>query len=175
MTALQLGMSGRQSLLWLFIAFAAFMEFVYCTVSIWFIELLVSNTAWVQTLKWMGVAVFTILGLLAIVFPPVGKSGASAGFKRGMFALIVNPLQIPFWLIWGTYILSGNMLEHTVYAIGAFGVFTAIGSAAILAIYGISGKYMVAQFNVNRLLISRMVGILLLALAAYQLAELLTA
>jgi threonine/homoserine/homoserine lactone efflux protein len=173
LTAVQLGLNDSKKMLWLFIAFAAVMEFGYCLGSLFFIEVLLQNPGLIISLKWAAVFVFSALGILSLLHKPSEKPHKYSGIKRGIFVAIVNPLQIPFWLIWGAYVLQNKWVENTLPSMMIFSFFTSIGTIAILMLYGIGGQRIIGQWNINRILLNRIIGLLLIGLAVYQLVMLL--
>ena len=109
LTVVQLSLSESVKKVWGFILFATIMEFVYCIGCLEGMEALLQRPHWVIILKWAAVFIFFILGLLSFFHHEDGENKpAVSGFKRGIFAATINPLQIPFWLVWGVYLTQNK-------------------------------------------------------------------
>jgi len=173
LTVVQLGLSESAKRLWAFIVFAAFMEFVYCYGSLIGMNFLLQQPHWINALKWSSVGIFFLLG--AASFIPVSQSATSKfnGLHKGVLVAIFNPLQIPFWLVWGVYVMQNNWVQGTQFSMIAFSIITALGTVAILWLYAVAGKRLVERLNINRNLLNRIIGSLLILLAILQLAKLL--
>lgn len=173
LTAVQLGLDNHHRRLWAFIWFAAFMEFVYCYGCIWGISFLLQKPEWVNVLEWMAVGIFAALGLLSLL--PAGSkvSSSFSGIRRGVIVAVLNPLQIPFWLVWGVYITQNKWIDGSEFSIALFSIITSLGTVAVLWLYAVLGKQLVARLNLNRAVLNRTIGVLLLTLAVVQAVKLL--
>ena len=175
LTVVQMSLSQPKLRWQLFILFAAVMEFVYCFVSLMGLELLLKQTQFVNFLSWSSVVIFFLLGLAS--FKQSTKSETQHGdadLKRGVLVAILNPLQIPFWLIWGVYVMEAGWLKPQLIPILIFSIICSAGTIAVLYMYAVAGKKVIQKLNVNRTLLNRFIGSLLLALAIYQTIKLLT-
>ena len=104
--------------------------------------------------------------------PPPPQAEINAGsnhhWKRGVFVAIFNPLQIPFWLVWGVYVFENGWLQKNISGIALFAFCCSIGTISVLYFYAMAGKKMVEKLNITRTSLSRFVGVVMLLLAAYQ-------
>jgi threonine/homoserine/homoserine lactone efflux protein len=173
LTAVQLGLSESAKRLWAFILFAAFMEFVYCYGSLLGMNFLLQQPHWINVLKWSAVAVFLLLGGLSLLPVKEGIESKYAGIRKGVLIAIFNPLQIPFWLVWGVYVMQNNWVEANQWSMGLFSFITATGTIAVLWMYAVAGKRLVEKLNINRALLNRIIGVLLITLAILQAIKLL--
>lgn len=173
LTAVQLGLDNHKERLWTFIWFAAIMEFVYCYGCIWGVNFLLQKPDWVNLLEWMAVVIFVVLGIISML-PSNSKVSANfSGIRRGIIVAILNPLQIPFWLFWGVYIIQNNWISGSNLSIIIFSIITSLGTVAVLWMYAILGKKFVERLNLNRDVLNRTIGALLLLLAALQAIKLI--
>jgi len=172
LAVLQLALKSSKSRLWGFIVFATFMEFLYCLGCLTGLDLLMQQPHLVIVLQWLAVFIFALLGLLSFFHDEDAVNiQALSGFGRGIFAAVINPLQVPFWLVWGVYLndkLRGGFLSITIFA-----VVTSLGTTCILWGYAVGGKKLVENMKLERKMIDRIIGLLLMGLAVLQLFKLL--
>ena len=174
LTVVQLALHDTAKRLWIFIAFATLMEFLYCLCCLTGLDLLLHQAQLVIVLKWASVFIFAALGLLSFFHNEnPGKVYALSGFGRGIFATLVNPLQIPFWLVWGVYLTGNKWIKGDLRSTSLFSLFTSVGTTCILWLYAVGGKRLLEKLNVERKLLDRIIGAILIALAFWQLFKLL--
>ncbi len=173
LAVVQLALNHSRNRLWFFIAFASVMEFLYCLGCLTGLDLLLHQDHLVIVMKWISVFVFAVLGLLSF-FHNEGASKANtlSGFGRGILAAIINPLQIPFWLVWGVYLTENKWIRGNITSLAIFSLITCLGTASVLWIYAIGGKRLVEKMKLERKLLDRIIGLLLIGLAAWQLFKL---
>ena len=85
----------------------------------------------------------------------------------GMLLGILNPVQIPFWLFFGNYIILHDWVETDYLSLIIFSLGSGIGSALALYGYAHFAKYIQEKFALSSLLISRSIAIFLYVLALY--------
>jgi threonine/homoserine/homoserine lactone efflux protein len=175
LTVVQLRVGENRFSWQLFILFAAVMEFIYCFGCIWGVESLLKQTQLVVYLNWSAVFIFLGLGILSLMTTGEASTAStfSSGIKRGVLIAIFNPLQVPFWLVWGVYVLQDNWLRREAASIALFSLVCSIGTVAVLYMYAEAGKKLVERLNVNKTLQNRIIGSLLIFLAIYQSIRLL--
>ncbi len=175
LTVVQLSVNDKHKRVWLFILFAAIMEFVYCFFCLRGLERLLRQPELILVLDWAGVAIFLALGIFSILQKanPDSDQQFSSGIKRGVLIAIFNPLQIPFWLVWGIYVIDKGWVQKEVFSIALFSLLCSIGTIAVLWLYSYAGKKLVSQLKLNAIFLNRMIGGLLILLAMLQTAKLL--
>lgn len=173
MTVVQLSVSDTRKRWLTFIGFASLMEFVYCFLCLTGLDLLLQQAELVKFLSWLGVALFVVLGLLGLFYKEPDTTVKTSDFRRGILIAIFNPLQIPFWLVWGVYLMQNHILKSEILTIALFSLVCTIGTILILYLYAIAGKKIVERLRVNRIWLNRFIGALLLVLAALQSWKLL--
>ena len=174
LTVVQLSLNESAKRLWGYIVFATIMEFIYCMGCLEGMEALLQRPHWVIILKWAAVFIFFVLGLLSFFHNEDGKKRPTiSGFKRGIFSALVNPLQIPFWLVWGVYLTQNKWLTGDLLSIILFAIVTAFGTTTILWLYSVGGKKLVLKLKLERKIMDRFIGVLLIGLSLWQLCHLL--
>jgi threonine/homoserine/homoserine lactone efflux protein len=175
LSVVQLSVSGEEKKWQLFILFAALMEFIYCFGCLYGMDQLLKQPQLISFLNWSAVAIFLFLGLYTFLhtFRAQNTSTTSSGLRRGVMVAIFNPLQIPFWLIWGVYVFQNGWVKSEGVSIAIFSFLCSLGTIAVLWLYAIAGRKLVAKLNVNRNILNRFIGSLLIVLAMYQTHKLL--
>jgi threonine/homoserine/homoserine lactone efflux protein len=174
LTVVQMSLTETAKSLWTYILFVAAMEFLYCVACIGAADLLMQQPDWIIRLKWLGVIIFALLGfssLLKVEHPE--RTTGNIHIRKGILIAIVNPFQVPFWLIWSVYLTQNKFLRKEAFYIALFGMVTAAGTAAVLWLYAIGGKNVVERLGLSRTFMNRFIGVILLGLAAWQMAKLL--
>ncbi|HRG88417.1 MAG TPA: LysE family transporter [Chitinophagales bacterium] len=175
LTVVQLRVSQHRTSWWWFILFAAAMEFVYCFGCMWGIQLLLKQQQLSQILNWSAVVIFLALGLFSLLHTTTDNNNTSVEIKRGILVAIVNPLQIPFWMVWGVYAMKDGWLGNDALSIALFSIACSVGTIAVLTLYAEVGRKLVEKLNLNKLLLNRIIGVLFISLAVYQTIKTLTA
>jgi threonine/homoserine/homoserine lactone efflux protein len=176
LSVVQMSVSGETRKWQLFILFAAIMEFIYCFGCLYGMDRLLQQPQLIVFLNWSAVAIFLVLGLYTFVhtFRPQ-KTTDSSSLQRGVMVAIFNPLQIPFWMIWGVYVFQNGWVMSEVVSIAIFSFLCSLGTSAVLWLYAVAGKKLVEKLNVNRNILNRFIGSLLIVLAIFQTIKLLNA
>lgn len=116
------------------------------------------------------IVLFTTLGIVTWKHrnqPPKATYSNHQSVKYGILLGFLNPMQIPFWLIAGTYvinhqwILTGN-LPLTVFSAGSAG-----GAFLCLFLYAQFAKFIQSKFALSTKVINTSIAILFFAFAAY--------
>jgi len=172
LTVVQMSIGRSRGHVWHFILFAALMEFIYCFSSLMGMKVLLAQPQWIIALRWASVVVFTALGILTFFHKARSDAKPSSGLRRGMIIAVLNPLQIPFWLIWGVYAMQSGWVQPDYLSITLFSIITATGTIAILWLYSAAGRKLEAQLNARQRLLNLVIGSILIGLAVMQLVKL---
>jgi threonine/homoserine/homoserine lactone efflux protein len=89
----------------------------------------------------------------------------------GMLLGVLNPVQIPFWLFFGNYIILHEWIETDYLSLVIFSLGSGIGSAIALYGYAHFAKYIQEKFALSSLLINKSIAIFLWVLAAYLIVK----
>ena len=90
-------------------------------------------------------------------------------FLLGVSMSALNPVQIPFWFIWSTYLLSNNFLKGTALQFNIYTTGIGVGTLVGFAIFIFAGKWIVKKLNASHQIINVVVGIIFLVSAFIQL------
>ena len=111
------------------------------------------------------------LGLLSFYYSTSHINNANTGIKRGILIAIFNPLQIPFWMVWGVYVMQNGWLQQSWQPVFLFSAICSIGTVCILYLYAIAGTKMIEKLNLSGAVLNRLIGALFIGIAAYQLTK----
>jgi len=125
-------------------------------------------------IDWVMVVLFGVLGTITWVNrkkPPVAKYSEHESIKYGLLLGFLNPVQIPFWMVTGTYfithqwILTGN-LALVIFSFGSAG-----GAFLGLFLYARFAKYMQNKFELSTRVINTSIALLFFSFSAYHVLK----
>ncbi|MEO6316123.1 MAG: LysE family transporter [Chitinophagaceae bacterium] len=159
----------------------ALVEILYVRVSLEGIDWVVAHRQLFNILEWVTVFLFIILGISSF---RAARKKSSTGknillnnkmnrFWLGFTMSAINPIQIPFWFIWSTYLLSNKILLPTTLHFNLYTVGIGIGTLAGLALFIFAGKWLSNKLNASQRIINIIVGIVFIVSAAIQLYRVL--
>ncbi|MFA6277679.1 MAG: LysE family transporter [Pedobacter sp.] len=85
----------------------------------------------------------------------------------GMLLGVLNPVQIPFWLFFGNYVILHEWIRTDYLSLVIFSLGSGMGSALALYGYAHFAKYIQEKFALSSHLINRSIALFLFALALY--------
>jgi threonine/homoserine/homoserine lactone efflux protein len=93
--------------------------------------------------------------------------------RYGMLLGVLNPMQIPYWLFVGTYLISHEWIDIGYLSLTIFSIGSGIGAA--LALYGFArfAQYIQEKFELSNYLVSKGIAMLFFALSAYHVGKLI--
>ncbi|MGY4386331.1 threonine/homoserine/homoserine lactone efflux protein [Pedobacter sp. UYP24] len=91
--------------------------------------------------------------------------------RYGLLLGVVNPMQIPFWLFVGTYLISHEWINIGYLSLSIFSIGSGIGAA--LALYGFArfAQYVQEKFTLTSYKVNKGIAILFFALSAYHICK----
>mgnify|MGYP003575602539 CR=1 FL=1 len=127
-------------------------------------------------LDWVLIFVFLILGINSFrnadkEFKDNEKHRKRDSIRVGIVLGIFNPMQIPFWMIFGTYLISHNWIVAEGWGLEVFALGAAIGAFASLYLFARFAKFLKEKFSLSSRLINRSVGLIFFALIIFQLSK----
>jgi threonine/homoserine/homoserine lactone efflux protein len=158
----------------------ALVEVIYVRVSLVAMNWVLRNKKLFKALEWFTIVLF--IGLAIFTFLSSAKEEEKIfyisdslwmQFFYGLALCAINPVQIPFWFLWSTYLISNNKLEprnkhYNFYCVG-IGIGTLIGEA----IYMFGGEWLVNTVGANQQSINYFVAGIFLVTAIIQLYRVL--
>ena len=92
-------------------------------------------------------------------------------FYSGLLIGIVNPLQIPFWIAYGTYLLTNDWIKNDATLINVFIGGISVGTLFVLTLIAFVSKKLVSLFELKTTLVNRFIAAVLIVLAIYQIIK----
>ena len=154
----------------------AIVEIVYVRVSLQGMNWVISHPTLFYVLEWITVLLFIILAISSFVTAKKSRDQKNIllnnkmnRFFLGFTMSALNPVQIPFWFIWSTYLLSTNVLKPTETQFNFYTVGIGFGTLLGLGIFIFAGKWLVNKLQASHRAINITVGIIFVISAAIQL------
>lgn len=160
----------------------ALVEVIYVRISLVAMKWVLRNKKLFRAMEWFTIALFLFLAIYTFVSS--SKSGADVNgnaitqikmnrFLLGVFLCAINPVQIPFWFLWSTYLVSSKKLEtrndhYNFYCVGI-----AIGTLIGEALYMFGGEWLVKKIGANQQHINYFVAGVFLVTSLIQLYRVL--
>ncbi|MFP5041896.1 LysE family transporter [Parasediminibacterium sp. JCM 36343] len=146
----------------------ALVEMVYLRVSLSGIDLIYQHPTIFTAIGWAAVILFFSLGVMsirsAIIHPPERKNPVLENkinrFVLGASLSAMNPAQIPFWLLWGSYMLEWKVLRPVTFEYNLFTIGAGIGTVTGLLVYIYGGNYIINKLNVSNKSLNITMGII---------------
>jgi threonine/homoserine/homoserine lactone efflux protein len=125
-------------------------------------------------IDWVMFALFLVLGIITWLNrkkPPQAKQSEHASIKHGIILGFVNPMQVPFWIITGTYLITHEWILDGNIALIIFSIGSAAGAFLCLFLYARFAQYIQSKFALSTRVINTAIAILFFAFAGYHLVK----
>jgi threonine/homoserine/homoserine lactone efflux protein len=172
LTQITINRGMRQALR--FIAAFSFVEFFFTFFIMQAAKWLSAQPHIETIIDWIMVALFGTLGAITWLNrkkPPRSNYSDRESIRYGILLGIINPMQIPFWMIAGTYLLAHEWIMPGFFALSVFSLGSAAGSFLCLYIYARSARYIQSKFALSTQVINTSIAVLFFALAAYHVIK----
>ncbi len=175
LTVLQLGLQEKVAVAFRFALAVAIVEYPYAWIGVQFEYFLSKAPFILANFKLIAAVVMITMGVINLL-PAKQQSEFSqkfnaSGFRRGMVLSLLNPMAIPYWMVFTAYLkaegwinLSSASLLHA-YVFG-----TSIGAMALLSVLILFAQR-VASYVQGSKLVRIIPGVVLLVLGAYALYQ----
>jgi threonine/homoserine/homoserine lactone efflux protein len=160
-----------------FAAGVALVEVLYVRLSLKGIVWITAHQQIFYILEWTTVFVFIIMAVSS--FRAANQKRANAKnilfdnnmnrFLLGFTMSAINPVQVPFWFIWSTYLISNKILSPAGWQ---FNIYTAgIGTGTLLglALFIVAGRWLLKKLHTSQRMVNIIVGIVFIVSAILQL------
>lgn len=120
------------------------------------------------------IVLFSTLGVITWLKrkqPPTTTYSEHASIKYGILLGFINPMQVPFWLIAGTYVITHQWIETGNLALTIFSAGSAGGAFLCLFLYAEFARYIQSKFALSTKLINTSIAILFFSFAAYHVIK----
>jgi threonine/homoserine/homoserine lactone efflux protein len=177
LTIVDIGLRKSFKQVLLFAAASALIEYGQGFIALKFSSLFEANQNLEFYIDLIATPVFFILGIIYLRKhgKPQKKEETISDFKKGLLLSIVNPLAIPFWVVWGTVGLSKSWLTMSNTSIGIFTLGISMGTFATLLLYGLAAKAIIKRIEIVNQRINQIIGWVLIILGFIQLFKIFIA
>lgn len=156
----------------------------FCFIELILTFLIVRGAQWLShTVKlilyidWVMVFLFLILGIVTWVNRNKQNESqhysGSKAIKLGIIMGFMNPMQIPFWGVMGTYLISHGWIVTGWFGILIFSIGSSVGAGVCLWVYAKFAGLVIKKFTLSNTVINKSIAILFFTLATFQLGKLL--
>jgi threonine/homoserine/homoserine lactone efflux protein len=175
--AMQIALEENKKNAFAFALGVAIVEIAYVRISLQAMDWVMEHQQLFYSMEWITVAIFLILAGSSF-WVAFKKQGAAKNillnnkinrFWLGLSMSAINPVQIPFWFIWSTYLLSNKVLLPTQTQFNSYTMGIGVGTITALAIFIYAGSWLVTKLNTSQKMINFVVGVVLLVSAIIQL------
>ena len=125
-------------------------------------------------IDWVMVVLFSVLGTITWINrnkPPETHYSDQESIKYGILLGFLNPVQIPFWMITGTYLITHELILAGNLALVIFSIGAAAGAFLALFLYAKFAEYVQSKFALSTRVINISIAILFFSFAAYHVVK----
>jgi len=141
-------------------------EMIYLRIALSGMDLVYQHPNVFNAIGWITVVFFFVLSVVsirsAIVHHPEKKnvliSNKLHRFLLGMTLSAMNPAQIPFWLLWSSYMLDWKILHPSTIQYNIFTMGVGMGTITGLLAYIFGGNYLITKLNVSNKSLNKIMG-----------------
>lgn len=155
---------------------ATIIELIYSAIAIKFIAVLLNNSNLELIIQVISIPAFVLLGIFYYRKQEVAKAAETKkrkSFYNGLFIGLINPLQIPFWIAYGSYLLSNNWIRNEEYLLNVFIAGICTGTLLVLTLIALVSRKIISRIDMQTKAVNKGIGVILFALSAYQLFNVL--
>lgn len=126
-------------------------------------------------IDWVMVGLFGTLGTITWMHrkkaPKQSKRPSRDSITYGILLGFLNPMQIPFWMITGTYLITHEWIETGRWPLAIFSLGSAAGAFLCLFIYAEFAKFVRDKLDLSNRKINTGIAILFFGFAAYHVVK----
>ncbi|SKB86092.1 Threonine/homoserine/homoserine lactone efflux protein [Daejeonella lutea] len=175
LTVVQLTVNrGAKAAMYFIVSFSV-VEFFFTYTIMYFADWFAAQQRFLYWLDWILIFVFLILGFLSWFNHQKAREvnySLKDSVRYGLILGVVNPMQIPFWMIGGTYLISNGWVETGNGALAVFSAGAAIGSFFCLLAFAEFSSYLNKRFAFSSKVINRSIAVVFFLLAGYHVIKL---
>ena len=158
-----------------FIAAFSVVEFFFTLFIIHAAEWLTQQIHLNVIIDWVMVTMFSVLGLVTWFTRKRTPKPHYSGYKSiryGIILGVLNPVQVPFWMICGTYLITNHWIITGQLALILLSLGSALGAFLCLLLYARSANYIQTKFEISAKLVNTAIAILFFAFALLHIVKL---
>jgi len=127
-----------------------------------------------MVIDWVMVVLFGILGVITWMHRkkmPQTNYTNTESIRYGILLGFLNPMQVPFWIITGTYLITHHWILDGRPALVIFSLGAAAGAFLALFLYAKFAKYIKSKFDLSTRMINTGIALLFFSFAAYHVVK----
>jgi threonine/homoserine/homoserine lactone efflux protein len=173
---------GIKSAFWLALA-AVLVEAAQAFIGVQFSEWINTRPSIQTGLELFVIPVFIVMGIMNIVAGLKSRKHNQkddhqprktiGSFWKGLLVSALNPVAIPFWVVWASGMSSKNLLIFETSHILVFVLATTLGTLACLMLYALFSAFVVRKFKAIKQWMNLLIGTLFIGLALFQLINIM--
>jgi threonine/homoserine/homoserine lactone efflux protein len=148
-------------------------EFIFVRVAITSLNWLSKRQKLFKILEWITIAIILVLAVYSFI-AAIRKTGFTSAmpadirhpFWSGVLFSTIDPMRIPFWFTWSTFLIANKVLIPTNQYFNFYVVGIAIGSLLGFLPFIYGGTYFIGSITSHQNLINWAIGGILLITAA---------
>jgi len=157
-----------------FIAAFSFVEIIFTLVMMRFVQWLSLSIMLDNIIDVVMIFLFLVLAVVTWKSRkemPKDDYNSKDSVRYGLLLGAINPMQVPYWLFVGTYLISHEWIDIGYLSLSIFSLGSGIGAA--LALYGFArfADYIKDKFALSSYRINKSIAILFFCLSAYHLIK----
>jgi threonine/homoserine/homoserine lactone efflux protein len=174
LTAAQITLNKGLKQAYYFIISFSLVEMIFTFVMMRFVEWFATSLNLDRIIDIAMIFVFLVLGVITWrsrkEMPNTDTSNKDS-VKYGILLGIINPMQIPYWLFLGTYLISHEWIDTGNISLAVFSVGSGIGAGVVLYGFARFAKYIQEKFTLSSYVINKSIAILFFLLSAYHIIK----
>lgn len=174
LTAAQIALNKGLKQAYYFIISFSLVEILFTFLMMRFVEWFATDLDLDRIIDIAMIVLFLILGIVtwrSRKEMPKTDSSSKDSVRYGLLLGMFNPMQIPYWLFLGTYLISHNWIDTGNLSLATFSIGSGIGAGLVLYGFARFAKYIQEKFTLSSYLINKSIAILFFALSAYHLIK----
>jgi threonine/homoserine/homoserine lactone efflux protein len=174
LTAVQITLNkGLRQAYYFIVAFSS-VEILFTFGVMRFVQWLSNTINLGQYIDMAMIVVFLVLGIITYrsrkEMPSTDKSSKDS-IRYGLLLGVLNPMQIPFWLFVGAYLLSHDWVQDGFVSLGIFSIGSGIGAGLVLYGFARFASYIQEKFTISSYVVNKSIAFLFFALSAFHLIK----
>ncbi len=164
---------GLKQALYFIIAFSS-AEFIFTFAVMHAAKWLSAQVHLDTIIDWVMVVLFGTLGAITWLNRkklPQTKYTNRDSIRYGVILGFVNPMQIPFWMVAGTYLITHQWIISGNFALLIFSLGSAGGAFLCLFLYSRFARYIQSKFELSTRAINTGIAILFFSFAVYHVVK----
>lgn len=148
----------------------ASVELLYSTIAVRLSQFLLQSDTLQMALQSVASGLFLVVGILLLTLSSKNRAlpPKTHSYYIGLAVSFVNLASVPFWLVYTTF-LTGNgwiRIDEELLLLG-FICGVPVGTMLALTLYAVLGERLNRRFDLQRLPVNRVIGVVLICISVY--------